>query len=254
MDKLNHLGELYRAWSNCRGCHLAEGRRNVVFGYGNPNAQVMIIGEAPGENEDLSGLPFVGKAGMLLDQYLASTTSRQEVLDLHTNLNSIKQQNASAENQRNELRIQMREALAEEFYFANVVMCRPPDNRDPMPEEIAACRPRLLEQIYTIDPLLIITAGAVATSVLVGKKVAITAARGELFDIDLPGRTMPLRYSVMAVLHPAYLARINDFRQKGGETHKTYKDFLRAMYLIDEFNKRHFGIQPSPLRPKAEKD
>jgi len=246
MDKATYLGEMHRGWSGCRACMLCEERRNVVFGYGNPDAQVMIIGEAPGENEDRSGLPFVGQAGMLLDQYLGVSSARDEVVEAYKNVTTGKM----PEQQRNEWRIKLRELLCQEFYFTNVVMCRPPENRDPTPGEIASCRPRLLEQIYTIDPVFIIAAGKIAASAIVGKAVSITQLRGELFDVEFPGRLVSFRYPVMPVLHPAYLLRKNDFRQHGGDTEKTKDDFLRVMHLVDEYNLRHLGYDKPRNRPK----
>lgn len=254
MDKQNYLNALQSAWCQCQQCPmLVPGRRNVVFGYGNPDAQIMIIGEAPGENEDLSGFPFVGKAGLLLDQFLGVVTAREEVSTVLSTLNGIKGASAAAEQQRNEYRIRLRELLLQEFYFCNVVMCRPPENRDPTPDEMAACRTRLLEQIYTVDPVLIITAGRIATEALLQKKVAITVSRGEIFDIEFQGRGVPFTYTMMAVLHPSYLARVNDFRQEGGETWKTRNDLLRAMHLIDRYNLHHFGVPLPKLRPPVQK-
>lgn len=252
MHKSHNLAVLQNAWSNCRGCALHEERRNTVFGYGNPNAQIMIVGEAPGEHEDISGYPFVGKAGLLLDQYLATVSARPEIIALLKELNSIRATSQAAERQKNELRCQLREYLLEQFYFTNVVMCRPPENRDPLPDEVAACRTRLMEQIYLVDPVLIIAAGRVAAETILQKKVAITQARGELFDVTFQGRSMAYQYSMMAVLHPSYLARVNDFKQKGGETHKTYRDFLRAMHLVDEYNLRHYDVPLPELRPPME--
>lgn len=246
MDKVDALKRLQYAWNSCQGCGLCEYRNSVVFGYGNPNAQVLIVGEAPGENEDREGFPFIGAAGQLLDQYLGYASIRPEVQDLVETINRSK---SAAVADRRELR----NLLLDEFYFTNVVMCRPPENRDPIPKELEACRTRLFEQIYIIDPVLIVTAGRIATEALVGKKVSITSARGDLFDIDIPGRTQNIRYPVLAVLHPSYLLRRNDFRQKGGDGVKTYNDFIRAMNLVDKYNEGHYGIPVPPNRPKMER-
>lgn len=246
MNKLEALGELQRAWSSCRGCGLCAQRSSVVFGYGNPDAQVMIVGEAPGENEDRQGLPFVGAAGQLLDQYLGYSSIRPEVQVLIEAINKAK---SKSEADRRDLR----GLLLDEFYFTNVVMCRPPENRDPIPKEIEACRTRLFEQIYLVDPVLIVTAGRIAAEAVIGKKVSITSARGEMFDIEIPGRTQNVRYPVLAVLHPSYLLRKNDFRQKGGEGVKTYNDFIRTMNLVDKYNEAHNDMPIPSNRPKMEK-
>lgn len=248
MGKIEALNWLQQAWSACRGCSLCEERNSVVFGYGNPDARVMIIGEAPGENEDRQGLPFVGAAGQLLDQYLGATSIRDDIRDLIDEINRAKGRASGIEADRRELR----NLLLDDFYFTNVVMCRPPDNRDPIPKELEACRTRLLEQIYLVDPILIITAGKIAASALLGKKVTITQERGEMFDIEIPGRTQGIRYPMLAVLHPSYLLRKNDFKQKGGDGVKTYNDFIRTMNIVDKFNEAHFNT-PIPNRPKMEK-
>lgn len=246
MNKSEALGELQRAWSSCRGCGLCEQRNSVVFGYGNPDAQVLIVGEAPGETEDRIGFPFIGAAGQLLDQYLGYASIRPEVQEL---IESINRSKSRSEADRRDLR----NLLLDEFYFTNVVMCRPPENRDPLPKEMEVCKIRLIEQIYIVDPILIVTAGRIATEVLVGKKVSITSARGEMFDIDVPGRIQNIRYPVLAVLHPSYLLRKNDFKQKGGDGVKTYNDFIRVMNLIDKYNEEHYGTPIPTNRPKMEK-
>lgn len=246
MNKSEALGWLQQAWSACTGCGLCEHRNSVVFGYGNPNAQVLIIGEAPGETEDRTGVPFVGAAGQLLDQYLGYASVRDDVQELIETINRSK---SRAEADRRDLR----NLLLDEFYFTNVVMCRPPDNRDPIPKEMEACRTRLFEQIYLIDPVLIITAGRIATEALVGKKISITSARGEMFDIEIPGRVQPVKYPVVAILHPSYLLRKNDFKQKGGEGVKTYNDFIRVMNIVDNYNEKHYGVPIPTNRPKMEK-
>ncbi len=245
MNKIEALLELQRAWSSCRSCGLCENRNSIVFGYGNPNSQILIIGEAPGETEDRNGVPFIGAAGQLLDQYLGYTSVRPEIQEL---IESINRSKAKSDDDRKDLR----NLLLDEFYFTNIVMCRPPDNRDPLPKEMEVCRIRLLEQIYLIDPILIITAGRIATEALVNKKISITSARGELFDVEIPGRIQSVRYPVLAVLHPSYLLRKNDFKQKGGEGVKTYNDFIRAMTLVDKYNEMHFGFSVVN-RPKLEK-
>lgn len=246
MNKSEALGELQRAWSSCQGCGLCEQRNSVVFGYGNPDAQVLIVGEAPGETEDRIGVPFIGAAGQLLDQYLGYASVRPEIQEL---IESINRSKSRSEADRRDLR----NLLLDEFYFCNVVMCRPPENRDPLPKEMEVCKIRLLEQIYIVDPILIVTAGKIATEVIVGKKISITSARGEMFDIDIPGRIQNVRYPVLAVLHPSYLLRKNDFKQKGGDGVKTYNDFIRVMNLIDKYNEAHYGIAVPTNRPKMER-
>jgi len=265
MQKLERLQALVNEWSNCQKCPLlCNERKNVVFGYGqfdkvpiydhNINrqigfgGQVLIIGEAPGANEDEQGHPFVGKSGMLLNQYLASVSARPEVRE---KLAEINKETSSERTQR--LDYELRQLLIQEFFFTNVISCHPPENRDPTPKEVAACRPRLLETIYIVDPVIIIAVGRIAVESLLGRKISITGVRGELFDVPVPGRLLGrnLTYPLIATLHPSYLMRKNDFNQKGGEGAKTFHDFLRAVKLVDDYNFRNFGI-PHPDRREDE--
>ena len=137
------LAEIREEVSTCKACSLCEGRTNVVFGEGNPHARVMIIGEAPGKNEDLQGKPFVGAAGKFLDELL-------EVAGLKR----------------------------EDVFIANVLKCRPPTNRNPKPEEIEACATFLRQQTQTISPDVIVTLGNFATQFILRTGVGITHLRG----------------------------------------------------------------------------
>lgn len=137
------LAEIREEVSTCKACSLCEGRTNVVFGEGNPHARVMIVGEAPGKNEDLQGKPFVGAAGKFLDELL-------EVAGLKR----------------------------EDVFIANVLKCRPPSNRNPKPEEIEACATFLRQQTKTISPDVIVTLGNFATQFILRTGVGITHLRG----------------------------------------------------------------------------
>ncbi len=159
------VADLGQHCDRCQRCDLAKGRTHAVVGRGNPQAKIMIIGEGPGQTEDETGLPFVGKAGQLLERILASVK-----LD-----------------------------SAQDVYICNIVKCRPPENRVPTPDEIAACLPYLLEQIRIVDPKIILLTGATAVKGLIGDKRGITKIRGEWMEWQ--GR------QCMPVLHPAYLLR-----------------------------------------------
>ena len=143
------LQELGQSLVNCQRCKLAGlGRTQVVFGVGNPHAAVMFVGEAPGFHEDRQGEPFVGAAGKLLNELLESAgLSRNEI------------------------------------YIANVIKCRPPDNRDPEPDEVDTCKPFLLQQIQLIQPTLVCSLGNWATQTLLEKKVGITKVRGQAIHL-----------------------------------------------------------------------
>jgi uracil-DNA glycosylase family 4 len=191
-DGLQALGDECAA---CRRCGLAVGRQQVVVSRGNPQARLMVIGEGPGAQEDASGLPFVGRAGQLLDQMLASV-----------GIDS----NADA-------------------YIANVVKCRPPDNRKPTAEEMAACRPWLARQIAAVDPAVILLAGATALEGVLGVKGGITKLRGQWRQGSgdgLEGRWL------MPIFHPSYLLR-NPSRQQGSPKWLTWHDLQDVRRRLD---------------------
>ena len=208
-----------------------------MFGEGASDASLLIIGEAPGAAEDELGRPFVGSAGSLLEYFLAWTATGEQFKLLEEwsedGTFDISREHFSSRN----------------VFFTNIVGCRPPENRNPTPTEIEACRPRVLETIYTVDPDLIITVGGLAAEALTGKKISITALRGQLFDCVLPGRLVDVTYPVLMVLHTSYLLRQNDFNQDGGTADKTYNDFVTAMHILDEVNFYHRGIGRPHDRP-----
>ena len=139
------LEEIRAQVEGCRRCPLADGRTQTVFGVGNPSARVLIVGEAPGKNEDLQGEPFVGAAGKYLNELLAIAGLRRE-----------------------------------DVFIANVLKCRPPGNRDPRPEEIELCTPYLREQTRTIDPEFIVTLGNFSTKFILKTEIGITRLHGTL--------------------------------------------------------------------------
>ncbi|WP_418666910.1 uracil-DNA glycosylase [Allofournierella sp.] len=149
----------------CRRCGLCETRTNVVFGMGSPTAEVMFIGEGPGRNEDEQGLPFVGRSGKLLDQYL-------EAIDLSRNRN---------------------------VFIGNIVKCRPPENRDPLPEEWDACLPWLREQFKLIRPKIVVCLGRIAAQRLIRPDFSVTKEHGQFEEKN--------GVLFTATLHPAALLR-----------------------------------------------
>jgi len=158
------LDELRAVALACTKCRLAKTRTNVVYGVGNPDADLMFIGEAPGRDEDVKGEPFVGRAGQLLTDIIkAMKLTRDDV------------------------------------YIANVIKCRPPENRNPEPDELEQCRPFIRRQIELIKPRVIVTLGRFALQSLTEKGYAISAARGQWMEYD--------GIKVMPTYHPAYLLR-----------------------------------------------
>lgn len=173
VERAAALREYAEQVAECTRCALARGRTQVVFGSGNPDAELMFVGEAPGFHEDQQGVPFVGQAGKLLDRLLQGIgLSRSDV------------------------------------YIANVLKCRPPGNRDPLPEEIAACEPHLFRQIELIEPTLVATLGNFATKLLSGRPTGITRVHGHEQEVTLGGRTVllyPLYHPAAALYTPSML-------------------------------------------------
>lgn len=186
------IDELAAHCGVCQRCILGSTRLNPVVGRGAVKAPVMVVGEGPGQNEDEQGLPFVGRSGQLLEKILASV----------------------------EL------SVAKEVYICNVVRCRPPDNRVPTPEEIAACKPYLLEQIRLVDPKIILLTGATALKALTGHKGAISKVRGEW--IEWEGRLC------MPIFHPAYLLR-NSSKEEGAPKWLMWQDIQKVKAKLAEF-------------------
>jgi len=182
-EKIPTLEEIRQEMGRCKRCKLYGGAKNLVFGEGSPSARLMFIGEAPGAEEDLQGRPFVGAAGQLLNNLL------------------------------NKLGLER-----EEVYITNVVKSRPPENRDPLPEEIEACLPYLKMQIAAIRPQVIVTLGRIAAQALLGTKEPVTRIRGQWRRYD--------HVRVMPTFHPSYLLR---FPQ---ERHKTWEDMQRVMEYL----------------------
>ncbi|MGO8859232.1 MAG: uracil-DNA glycosylase [Acidimicrobiales bacterium] len=170
---------------SCTRCALADGRTNVVFGVGDPRASLLFVGEGPGHQEDLAGEPFVGRSGKLLDRLML-----EEIGLTRT-----------------------------ECYIANVVKCRPPQNRDPAPHEIEACRPYLEEQITLIDPAVVVTLGNFATRLLLDRTEGIRHLRGSVYPYR-SGHLVP-------TYHPAFVLRA------GGEALAEMRaDLVRAKRLM----------------------
>jgi uracil-DNA glycosylase len=178
------LPEVAAEAAGCTRCRLAEGRTQVVFGVGNADADVMFIGEAPGFHEDKQGEPFVGAAGQLLTRML------NEVLEVQR----------------------------EDVYIANVLMCRPPGNRDPQEDEIESCTPWLVEKLSLIQPGIVVTLGNFATKFVLQTQQGITRMRGRAYPWH--GRT------VIPTFHPAAILR------GGGETSRQFGEFREDFELI----------------------
>jgi DNA polymerase len=179
------LAEIREEMGDCQRCKLARGRTHLVFGEGSPQARLMFVGEAPGAEEDLEGRPFVGAAGQVLNNLLNKLGLRRE-----------------------------------EVYIANVVKSRPPGNRDPEPDEVAACLPFLVKQIESIRPQVIITLGKIATNNLLQLSADAPISK-------IRGNWQKFRgFRVMPTFHPSYLLRFPK------ERHKTWEDMQQVMEYL----------------------
>jgi len=181
----NNLDELYNQIHTCQKCDLGLTRTKFVFGVGNPNADLLLIGEAPGAEEDKQGIPFVGRAGKLLTDILKAINFERE-----------------------------------DVYIANILKCRPPNNRDPLPSEREICKPYLFKQIELIKPKIILCLGRIASNVLLNKNESLTKLRSQVFEID--------NIKIMATYHPAALLR-NPNWKKG-----CWEDVQKVRKLYDE--------------------
>ena len=183
---------------DCTRCKLhGQGRKQIVFGVGNPAADIMFVGEAPGADEDTQGVPFVGRAGQLLTKMIeAMGLSRDEV------------------------------------YIANVLKCRPPNNRDPQPDEVESCEPFLFQQIATVQPKVVIALGAFAARTLLKTQDPISRLRGRIYDYR--------GAQLIPTFHPSFLLRSPGYKREAWE------DLKKALGLL--------GRQPPSSPPAASRD
>lgn len=184
-EQFTTLEQFDREINTCQKCGLGSSRNNFVFGVGNPNADLMLIGEAPGAEEDKQGIPFVGRAGKLLNDILAAINFDRE-----------------------------------DVFIANILKCRPPNNRDPLPEEREVCKPYLYKQIDLIKPKVILCLGKVAGNVMLNNKDALTKMRGNIHEIN--------GIKTMVTFHPAALLRNPNWKKP------TWEDVQKLRKLYDQ--------------------
>ena len=180
----NQLNEFGTSISTCKKCNLGQHRNKFVFGVGDSHADLMLVGEAPGREEDLKGEPFVGKAGKLLDKILSAIKMTR-----HKNV-----------------------------YICNVLKCRPPQNRDPLPDEVEECEPYLLHQINLIKPKLIVALGRISGTTLLRVDDTLKSMRGRLHDYH--GTPLLVTY------HPAALLRNSNLKKYAWEDFQFIRDFI----------------------------
>ncbi len=189
---IEELEKIKKKCENCQKCSLAKSRTNIVFSSGVPNHKLVLVGEAPGYWEDQKGEPFVGKAGQLLDKIFECVGLSRE----------------------------------KDVYICNTIKCRPPENRDPLPNEKAACREYLDAQLQILQPKIILICGRVALNSLIGDIGGITKVRGKWFDGPYNSKMMP-------IFHPSYLLR-NDSREKGSPKWLMWQDIKEVKQAYDK--------------------
>jgi uracil-DNA glycosylase len=187
-QRREELVKVFREASQCTKCPLHQGRTKVVFGNGNADADLMFVGEAPGQQEDLQGLPFVGRAGNLLDQLLGEVGLQRA-----------------------------------DVFVANVLKCRPPGNRDPQPDEIETCRPYLARQVELIEPRVICTLGNFATKLLTRSQRGITSVHGRPQVHELGSRAV----RVYPIYHPAAALRSTKVLEELRDDFRRLPDLLQ---------------------------
>ena len=177
------LEEVRKELGDCKRCKLHRGRKTIVFGEGNEKATLMFIGEGPGYDEDVQGRPFVGRAGQLLTKIIQSINLQRE-----------------------------------EVYIANIIKCRPPQNRNPEPDEIQSCNPFLRKQIQVIQPKIICALGTFSAQTLLKTETKITALRGKFYDLE--------GIKVIPTYHPAFLLRNPDKKREVWEDMKKIAEWI----------------------------
>jgi uracil-DNA glycosylase family 4 len=202
-ERRAELVELYKELHAEHGCPLTASRTNLVFGMGNADADLMFVGEAPGRDEDLQGKPFVGRAGRLLDQLMEEIGIERS-----------------------------------QVFIANILMCRPPGNRDPLPEEIEECKPYLMRKIQLIEPKMICTLGNFATKTLTGSPMGITKVCGRPQKREIAG----LDLTVYPLFHPAAALRST------GTMNELREHMARIPGLLEELSAPAApGPEPEPV-------
>ena len=190
------LSKLEKIVSGCVTCRLSQGRTQTVFGVGNPHAQLMFVGEAPGRDEDLRGEPFVGRAGKLLTKIINAMGYERK-----------------------------------DIYIANINKCRPPNNRVPLPDEVEACMPYLFKQIELIKPKVMVGLGSHAVKSLLKTDEPISKLRGRFFDFHIsshPESSEGSTVKLMATFHPAYLLRNPSMKKL------VWEDMQKVMVLLNK--------------------
>lgn len=234
--KFQSLKDLKFQYKDCTRCDLCVDRASVVFGKGNPNAKILVVGEAPGLDEDSYGVPFYGTSGAYLTSLMAKAWPADD--KAFAEISKLRDDTAFIE------------AASEYFedmcFYTNAVMCKPKREVDPKKSEIDACRSRLLQIIYTVDPDIIIACGAVAASAVVGKLIKIKKHLGKLLDVPVESHVSGnlIRYGCKVIYSPGYLLARGDqalVAKQKGDSYKTVVHLQEALEALDLMHKHQTG-------------
>ena len=217
--KERELEKLKDKWSGCKACvDLVGSRRSIVFGQGNPDADIFILGEAPGEEEDKYGEPFVGPSGDFIDAILENAKISKRL-----------------------------------FWFDNIVACHPEDNRGTTTDEKNSCRQRILDTIYIIDPMLIICLGKAAAQAMIGSRSkSIEKMFGKFTKMTIPGKELELEYDAMVLYHPSFILRTespddNGVFPYGSIANKEFDFFMDAITAVDTLKEAYYQFEKENL-------
>ncbi len=197
ITEIKSLEDIRREIGDCRRCKLWHKRKKIVFGSGNPNAELVFVGEGPGEDEDIQGLPFVGRAGQKLTEIIEKGMGLKR----------------------------------KDVYICNVVKCRPPGNREPEIDEVTACKPFLEKQIAAIKPKVVVTLGRPAAATLLNsKKITISKIRGIWHEYESITEAQTIKIKLMPTYHPAYLLRNYTYEVRK-QVHDDMKKVMKELGL-----------------------
>lgn len=247
---LSAIEDLYATYADCTNCGLCERRSRVVFGSGSTSADIFIIGEFPGVDEDAAGMPFVGRPGRLLMDLLASAWPKTDELEAIKRIPPL----VGRDDPNGPYFEALRDYLDRYIFWTNATCCFSGEaGRSATHTEIEACKDRLMRTIYAVDPMIILTLGKTAASAVLGKNVQITTQRGTLFDTRIPSPLSRdvVRYPMMALYSPSHLLRKGDqtlVTKKQGDTYATLRDITYVLTLLGQHYKDAYGTT-FPDRP-----
>lgn len=224
------LTVLYDEYKDCQKClSLCESRSQVVFGMGNPQADLLIITDAPGIEEDKVGLPLIGQSGKILDWYLCQYFNLTSLCADFSLKGGFRKSFVWPSHEK------AKQELSKFAFYSNSILCRTKDGRDPSHDELINCKERLHKLIYIIDPIIILAVGKTALESLTGKRgVSTLKSRGTLTDVTVPGVYTDIKYPVFSILKPEYLMRSGFSENEDSPWTQMHRDIKKLAELLSE--------------------